>query len=190
MDDPALAAASTRIELPRRRHPYGLEDVEARMAALEALPTPDFPEAWEDIVHTATSAQQYPPMYQASMLAFYADMVRRADVSIEAELQAVAIGDVAIVSNPFELFNGPGAEIRSRSPFAQTLVLGYTNDYAGYFAPDDDLALVEDVPLDDILDQDRYRWAYGITNTNVGYGGITTLVDESVGLLEQVRRAS
>ena len=188
--DPSLAAASTRISLPRRRHSYALEDVEARIAALAALPAPEFPEAWDDSVHTATSAQQFPPMYQSSALSFYADMIRRAGVPIEAELQAVAIGDVAIVANPFELFNGPGAEIRSRSPFAQTHVLGYTNDYAGYFAPDDDLALVEDVPLDEILDQDDYRWAYGITNTNVGYGGMAALIDESVSLLEHVRRAS
>ena len=73
--DPTLAAASTRIELPRRRHTYALEDVEARIAALEALPKPDFPEAWDDTVHTATSAQQYPPMYQSSS----ARLLRRHD---------------------------------------------------------------------------------------------------------------
>jgi neutral ceramidase len=185
-----LGAASTTIELPRRTHGYAAAEIDTRLAEAQAIPAPDFAEAWDESVHTSTSAQQYPPMYQRTALSFYKDMTERADVPVTAELQAFAIGEGAIVSNPFELFNQPGAELRSRSPFRQTLTLSYTNDYAGYFAPDEDLDLVEGVPLDDILDQDRYRWAYGITNTNVARGGTAVLLDESVALLEGLRGAS
>lgn len=48
------------------------------------------------------------------------------------ELQAVRIGDCALLAFPGELFVEIGLEIKTRSPFKYTYIIGYANGYVGY----------------------------------------------------------
>jgi len=185
--DARIAAASHMLPMRRRQLPWDQSELDLIERSLRNQPTPDYPELWAPHVHTANSAQLFPLSYQRGAVGMYQNMRARADEPLQAEVQTIAIGDAAIVANPFELFNGPGLDIRARSPFAgATFVLGYSNDYLGYLPRTADFLKIKDVPLEEILDQDRYRWAYGMTNTNVDLGEIDKLVAASVSELARV----
>lgn len=182
-----VAARSSTLELPRRRFPW----TEAEVAALAAVHTqpPDdgYPELWEPSVHTATSAQQFPEYYRHGALELYRSLIEERDVPVAAELQAIRIGEQVLSANPFEPFGGLAAAIVSGSPFSQTRVLGYSNGYAGYLPPPADYAKIDGYGLAEILDQDRFRWAYGITTAFVGAEASAEVIAGSVRLLEQLR---
>ncbi len=183
-----LAVEDRVVPLRRRRLPWPDADLDRVEQRLAGESEPAFPEVWPDEVHTATSAQRFPLHYQRGALGMYRDMRRRQDVPVQAEVQALAIGDIAIVATGFELFSGPGRAVRERSPFGTTLVLGYCNDYLGYLPPTEDFDRIADVPLEAVLDQTRYRWAYGITNTHLDRGEIDRLLDAADGALRAVHR--
>jgi hypothetical protein len=47
-------------------------------------------------------------------------------------LQAVRIGDLAICTLPFETLVEIGLDLKRRSPFPRTMVIGIANGYHGY----------------------------------------------------------
>lgn len=53
--------------------------------------------------------------------------------SLPVEVQVVTLGSLALVTLPGEPMTGIGMAIRERSPFPQTLVLGYANGAGGYY---------------------------------------------------------
>jgi neutral ceramidase len=57
---------------------------------------------------------------------------RRGQTACDIELQCIAFGDTAIVTNPVELFSAYDGRIRAGSPFAVTLVSELSNGYYGY----------------------------------------------------------
>jgi hypothetical protein len=183
-----LAIEDRVVPLRRRQLPWPDADLDRVEQRLAGESEPAFPEVWPDEVHTATSAQRFPLHYQRGALGMYRDMRRRQNVPVQAEVQALAIGDIAIVGTGFELFSGPGRAVRERSPFRTTLVLGYCNDYLGYLPPTEDFDRIADVPLEAVLDQTRYRWAYGITNTHLDRGEIDRLLDATDDALRAVHR--
>ena len=150
---------------------------------------PPYAEVWPDDVHSAVSAQRFPVAYARGATTMYTEMKQREGEPFRAELQTFTLGDVAIAANPFELFNDLGARIRAASPYGTTFVLGYSNDYLGYLPADEELGRIESVPLRDVLDQERYRWAYGITNANLERGAAERVVEASAELLDLSRSA-
>jgi len=184
--DVPVAAETIWLDLRRRHHAYEAEELRELAAELDGPADADWPEVWPPEVHTMTSAQLFPRTYQQGAVRMYLDMLERADEPVATQVVGIRAGEAAIVTNPFELFNAAGRRIKDRSPFPTTIAAAYANDYAGYLPETSDLDLVEGVPLREIVDQDEWRWAYGITNTNVDRGEVDRLVDESVALLERL----
>jgi neutral ceramidase len=56
---------------------------------------------------------------------------------VETVVCAVSIGTLGMVSAPGELYSRSGSEVKRRSPFKHTFVLGYAGDYLGFLAPRD-----------------------------------------------------
>jgi hypothetical protein len=88
------------------------------------------------------------------------------------EIHAVRIGDVAIITNPFELFLDYGVQIQARSKALQTFVLQLTNGSSGYLATEKAVQ--------------GGGYSAIIASTRIGPEGGQILVDRSVELINRL----
>lgn len=85
----------------------------------------------------------------------------------EFELHVLRIGDIAIATNPFELFVDYGFAITARSKAKQTFIVQFSGDSGGY------------LPTQRALD----GGGYSAMANNVGPTGAKVLVDETLALI-------
>ena len=116
-----LATASRVVEVPLRR--LDREDVAAAEALLQANPEP----MWLDEAHTSVA---WDWVYALSNL----DLERtgRSRPTYPMEVQAIRIGDVALVGVPGEPFVEGQLQIKQQSPAKRTFVSHMSNGHAGY----------------------------------------------------------
>ncbi len=65
----------------------------------------------------------------------------RAKETITVKIQAIRIGDLAVCGIPFETFVETGLDLKKRSPFPQTMVIGLANGRHGYLPTPEQHAL-------------------------------------------------
>lgn len=134
-DDPVVVdALETEVRLPLQAAPER-EQFEAHLRAAQ--------QAVQEL--SAAGAPLWQVQVQEVQATWAAKMLRLLESGplqreVAAQLQAVRVGDIALVSLPVEPFIRTALEIEAASPAKHTLVLGYTNGCEGYVPTPDEYA--------------------------------------------------
>ena len=91
---------------------------------------------------------------------------------VKVRVQALRIGEVAMVAMPGEPFAEIGVAVKKASPFAVTMFCAYSSGEGGDYMP---------------IDAEYEREGYEVDRTPYGRGAAEKLVRETVALLERVR---
>ena len=93
---------------------------------------------WAKAVMKKVEKEGMPPLQadgipDAQYAKDWIELYKNQNISDSLEVMVVRIGDVAFVGLPGEIFCEFGMDIKSRSPFRNTIVMGLTNDDREYF---------------------------------------------------------
>jgi hypothetical protein len=161
--DGTVRVATRTVELPLKDLPE-LDEAEAdsqrKNAALQAA------------LQRGDPAEISARGYQAKRAQMMLGQARRyrGQSSASLEMQAMRVGPLALLAMPGEPFAEIGVLIRRASPFAATMVSGYSNGQFAY------------VPMR----SDYANGGYGVWNSPIGPGGAETVVEGGLALLREL----
>ena len=160
----ALSATECSILLPRQEVSWSVEEARRKHEELVAELGTYEGDVWPEGTTTATAALRAPAVYGKGLVQLR--LAENQDAPpVQAELQAFRIGDLRIACNPGELFNELGSAIKTAAGRDLTWVASYCNDSIGYISTRRAHEEAASVPLDEIVDQTRYRRLYGTTTS-------------------------
>ncbi|MDP6495867.1 MAG: hypothetical protein QGI09_10730, partial [Dehalococcoidia bacterium] len=102
----------------------------------------------------------------------------RGPTSCLVEIGAISMGDVAIATNPAELFVEYGLEIKQKSPFEVTMISELTNGYCGY------------VPTEEAFAMKGYETHRTVFTSRLAKNGGQIIADKSVEMLQRCKAAT
>ena len=180
----ALGAASTVTALPRRQVPWTVAQAEANNRKLKATLGSYHGDIWPKGTTTAIAAMMEPSLYGAGAneLRLAQNKVKPA---VRADVRAFRIGDLVISGSPGEMFNELGQDIK-KSAGPHVWVASYCDNYIGYVSTRETYGHIEAVPLDEIVDQAKYRRYYGTTTSPFAPEAGDQLVEASAKLARKV----
>lgn len=161
-DDLILAYKTIRFDIPFRRFPKPV--FEKARQLIEKNPEP----MWTDATHTRFEWDWH---FAASLVDL--EHVLANDNAFEYEIQALRLGDLAILVLPGEPFVEAQLEIKQRSPAARTFVAHMSNRYVGY------------IPTREALRRGGYETRPS-SSSKLAPEALEMIVDRSVELLKEL----
>lgn len=146
----------------RVQEPPTLAQARAALAPLEAAAAADLAKARQAANDPTLTEQQAIEFWTLRRLNSARQLVAglengQLDLTIKLQTQAIALGDIALVGLPGEIFVRIGEAVMERSPFAHTIVTSHTNGWAGY------LPTADQVPLGGYEVERARAHRYGLT---------------------------
>ena len=136
-----------------------------------------FDDQADDAAVVAYCTKRKPAAYHETTIAIFRAMRRtlapRQGQERKTWVQAVVVGDIALVGVPGEFFTVLGQEIKRRSPYRYTYVFELANDYVGY------------IPDARGFDRGGYQVWTGL-HSFLARGSGETIVAAAVGLLREL----